>query len=1373
MEISKTFCINILRIEKNIQILSVFLICSFFSIQTQSQCTGLVVSAGPDLVKCDSSQTLQLQGNVQGNYTKFYWTPTGGLSNPNILDPIVTQKIPGRYTYKLTAEGISTTNLIKNGDFESGNSSFSSSYTFTPVNTTEGEYIVIPNPSSWNGGFTNCGDHTTGSGNMLLLNGHPVAGTNFWCQTIPTVIGRIYQFEFWSQSVVAFNIAQINVKVNGNSIGTTTAGGLCNWVLYTIRFTATSTSTQICLSESTGIRGGNDFAVDDIALFETCMEMDQVVVEIVNLVARLDILNPPKCSSDPFDLSAIGSSAGPNIRYEWTTDIGKIISKNGLTAKAKGSGIYTVKVIYTNGAVMCEQEASIEFNAPDVLAGILDINGKENCRKDSMRLKALINTGSGLYSYTWSPDSSILRGQSTEEIIINTAKKYSVTITDQGSGCTLVLDYDVPADTLKPIVGIFGDSLLNCKKKTINIHAIPSDSINYAIVWTKPNLTNISGIATISDSSTGVYKLKITDNRNFCSDSTSWVIKIDTLKPLIELGPDLNINCKNNTVLVTNFQNNNSANLNYFWNFNNQNGPKEDSLINKQYSQSGIVRLKILDTINGCFTTDSLNVIDLRTLPQLDAGTGGTINCKTNQIQLQAQINPKDSLAILWSSPTGSIVSGHNSINPLVDKKGWYFIRIVDTTNACENMDSVFVDENILKPIANAGPDLVFSCKDSLKIIDGSLSSSGATILYNWSTANGMIRNGNSTNKIEVTTPGTYKLIVIDTMNGCKDSTLIQVNPDLNKPIVQLLNPDTLTCVKKSILLSGVASSQTGNPLQLIWSSTNGNFISKVDSASVLIDKPGTYLFTATDQINGCQTSSQLLVHMDTIAPIVNAGVDQYWNCETTQIQLTGFASGVTNNFLWQTSTGQLLGNPANASIQIGGPGLYILHVQNVINGCSANDSIHVIPDLVKPPLVLLPAGILNCKVDTLTLNAQTINPLNRFNYKWLNGSGGILSNPNLPVIQINKPGWYYFTVIDTVNKCSSEDSLLVNEDRIQPIVTISKPLELTCSRITTPLDGIITNAGANFSTIWTTSNGNIVSNPNDIHIDVNKEGRYYVQVTNLINGCTSQDSADVIENKNLPTDFQYIAQQPKCQGETGTITILGVTGGQFPLSYFIDNVLITGSSISNLSPGLKMIKIVDSNGCVLVKDIFINQATPVGVSLPPSVKINLGDQLTLNPIFTSPLDSIASILWSPADHLSCTDCPNPTIKNLENETSFTVSYITKNGCTASATILIQIIKRGIWLPNAFSPNGDNINDWFYPIVVEDSYKQINYMSIYNRWGDQVYYKTNFQPNDPSQGWDGTFKNQKLNPGVFVYLIEVEWTNGETKKLWGDLSLIR
>lgn len=1343
------------------------------SIELQAQCPGLMVNAGPDLVKCDSSQTLQLQGSVQGNYSKFYWTPTGGLSNPNILDPIVTQKIPGRYTYKLTAEGISTTNLIKNGDFESGNSSFSSSYTFTPVNTTEGEYFVTPNPSSWNGGFTNCGDHSTGSGNMLLLNGHPVAGTNFWCQTIPTVIGRVYQFEFWSQSVVAFNIAQLNVKINGNSIGTTTAGGLCNWVQYTIRFTASSTSTQICMSETTGIRGGNDFAIDDIALYETCMEMDQVVVEIVNLIAKIDILNPPKCSSDPFDLSAIGSSAGPNIRYEWTTDVGKIISKNGLTAKAKGSGIYTVKVIYTNGAVMCEQEASIEFNAPDVLAGTLDLNGKENCRKDSIRLKALINTGSGLYTYKWSPDSSILKGQLTDEIIVNSAKKYSVTITDQGSGCTLILDYDVPADTLKPVVGIVGDSLINCNKKMILLKSLPSDTINYSIHWTKPDLNQFDGFSQITDTLSGVYKLKITDTKNFCSDSTTWTVKIDTLKPQIELGPDLIINCINNAVSVTNFKNNSQNNLNYFWSFNNQNQPKEDSLNSKLFNQSGFVHLKILNAINGCSVTDSLQIKDLRSLPMLDAGTAGSLSCKIKLIRLNGFVDPKDSLIILWTSPFGNIVSGDTTINPLVDKKAWYYIHVINKTNECENLDSVFVDENKLKPIANAGPNLLFSCKDSLKIVDGSLSSSGNSIVYNWTTLNGVIRNGISSNKIEVTSPGTYQLIVLDTLNGCSDSSSMQVNPDLNKPIVQILNPDTLTCIKKSILLSGTANSQTGNPLQVTWSSMDGNFIGKIDTSVVIIDKPGSYSFTATDQLNGCQTTSQVTVRIDTIKPIVTAGIDQFWNCETTQLQLNGNASGKSIDYLWQTMNGQLIGNLRNASVVIGSPGLYILQVQDVSNGCISNDSILIIPDLVKPALTVLPASVLNCKTDTVQLNVQAANPLNRLIYSWTSPSGGIQSKPNVNGVKVNKPGWYYLTVIDTINKCKSTDSVLVIEDRTIPGIRVLNPLELTCTRKTIQLEGILTNSGTNYILEWTTSNGNIASMPGNLNIDVTSEGRYYIKVTNLLNGCVNQDSVDVLENKNVPTDFQYLIHQPKCQGEYGTIFILGVSGGQFPLSYYIDTFLFNGNSISNLNPGLKKIKIIDSNGCILIKDLIINQPTSVGVSLPSVIKINLGEQLKLNPIFSTPLDSIASILWSPGEHLSCTDCPNPIVKNLSDETSFTVSYTTKNGCTASASILIQIIKRGIWLPNAFSPNGDNINDSFYPIVAEESYKQINYMNIYNRWGELVYSKLNFQPNDPIQGWDGNFNNQKLNPGVFVYVLEVEWTNGEKQKLWGDLSLIR
>ncbi len=1341
--------------------------------ECRAQCTGLKADAGPDLVRCDSSQTLQLQGSIQGNYTKFYWTPTTGLSNPNILDPIITLKTTGRYTYKLTAEGISTVNLVKNGDFESGNSSFSSSYNYTPTNTTEGEYFVTPNPSSWNGGFTNCSDHTTGSGNMLLLNGHPVAGTNFWCQTIATVIGRTYQFEFWSCSVVAFNIGQLNIKVNGNSVGATAAGGLCNWTYYSVSFIATSSSTQICLSESTGIRGGNDFAVDDIALYEKCMDMDQVTVEIVNLVARIEIPNPPKCSSDPFDLNAIGSSAGPNIRYEWSTDIGKIISKNGLTAKGKGSGIYTVKVIYTNGTVMCEQEASIEFNAPDVLAGIVDGLGKVNCRMDSIKLKAIVQTGSGLYTYKWSPDSSILRGQNTEEIIVNQSKKYSVTVTDQSSGCTLMIDYEVPADTLKPLVQINGDTLITCKHPGVQLFSQLRDSLNYIIKWSRPNLLTTFGKASISDSLSGMYRLVIVDAKNFCSDSVEWLVKLDTSKPLIELGSDLSIDCIQTAVSVGNLQSNGLKKISYQWSFNTKNDPPEDSLIPKTYFSSGLVILKLTDTTNGCTVLDSLFIKDLRKIPYLDVDSAGILTCKTNQVTLNAQIDSKDSLDLFWSTTNGQIISGQNSLSPEVNKKAWYYIHIINRLNSCENVDSVFVDENFNRPIANAGPDLLFSCKDTTKFIDGSMSSQGPNIIYQWVTPNGTIKNGNGTSRIEVRSSGIYKIIVTDTINGCRDSAVMSVNPDLNKPLVQWANPDTLNCIKKSIVLSVSAISQTGNPLQYEWSTTNGSLLGRTDTIMVMVDKAGSYQFVATDKINGCSTIAQMQVIIDTIKPVISAGKDQFWNCETTQIQLSGTSSNAGNVHQWFTVDGLLQGN-SNALNSIAlKPGVYFLQSTNLINGCLSIDSILVIPDLVKPNLFINSPDILSCKLDSILLMAQSTTPVSRIQYVWTTTNGNLIGKPNNFNAWIHQPAWYQFTIVDTVNKCITTDSVFVTEDTSKPTIQLIKPLQLTCTRKSIQLEGIVGNVNSNYSLDWTTKNGHISGSSKDLQVEVDQEGIYYFLVQNLVNGCETLDSVEVLENKNIPKDFQYQLQQIKCPGDLGSIVILGVTGGEPVLNYFLDNKPIAGNTVNGLSPGIYSLKIVDANGCELIKQIQLNQAHVVGISLPPSVKINLGERHQLQAVIDSPPDSIAWISWSPSEHLSCSDCPNPIVSGLENETSYTVSYATKNGCTASATIRIQVIRRGIWLPNAFSPNGDHINDWFYPIVADDSYHEINYLSIYNRWGEQVFHKEHFQPNDPTQGWDGTFNNQKLNPAVFVFVVEVEWNNGETRKLWGDISLIR
>lgn len=81
-----------------------------------------------------------------------------------------------------------------------------------------------------------------------------------------------------------------------------------------------------------------------------------------------------------------------------------------------------MKVIYTNGNTTCEQEASIEFIAPDILVGSVVANGKINCRGDSISIDVDMASGSGDYSYKWSPDSSIIQGQNTESVFVKEIK---------------------------------------------------------------------------------------------------------------------------------------------------------------------------------------------------------------------------------------------------------------------------------------------------------------------------------------------------------------------------------------------------------------------------------------------------------------------------------------------------------------------------------------------------------------------------------------------------------------------------------------------------------------------------------------------------------------------------------------------------------------------------------------------------------------------------------------------------------------------------------------------------------------------------------------------------------------------------------------
>lgn len=136
------------------------------------------------------------------------------------------------------------------------------------------------------------------------------------------------------------------------------------------------------------------------------------------------------------------------------------------------------------------------------------------------------------------------------------------------------------------------------------------------------------------------------------------------------------------------------------------------------------------------------------------------------------------------------------------------------------------------------------------------------------------------------------------------------------------------------------------------------------------------------------------------------------------------------------------------------------------------------------------------------------------------------------------------------------------------------------------------------------------------------------------------------------------------------------------------------------------------------------------------------------------------------------------TVKQLKDNltVSVTVTAIGASACgPVSATIeckTIEFIPPRAFIPNVFSPNQDGINDVFY-IQANAEVTDINTMRIFDRWGNIVFEKFNFKPDDPSQGWDGTFHDKLMNPDVFTYWVEYKTKYDTVKTVAGDVTLVK
>lgn len=149
-----------------------------------------------------------------------------------------------------------------------------------------------------------------------------------------------------------------------------------------------------------------------------------------------------------------------------------------------------------------------------------------------------------------------------------------------------------------------------------------------------------------------------------------------------------------------------------------------------------------------------------------------------------------------------------------------------------------------------------------------------------------------------------------------------------------------------------------------------------------------------------------------------------------------------------------------------------------------------------------------------------------------------------------------------------------------------------------------------------------------------------------------------------------------------------------------------------------------------------------------------------------------ASILWTPAFALSCTDCYTPVL-NTNSSTLVKTVATSKYGCIDSAQISVNAYYRShVALPNVFTPNGDGKNDYFY-VIAGKEVGQVKLFRVMNRWGATVFNSSNTLPNSYTDGWNGTQNGKPAEEGTYIYQIIVQLSNGTTETYKGNITLIR
>lgn len=903
-------------------------------------------------------------------------------------------------------------------------------------------------------------------------------------------------------------------------------------------------------------------------------------------------------------------------------------------------------------------------------------------------------------------------GATTQNISGLAGGTYCVTVTDASScsvsGC---VTFSQPPSVFVTLASFTNPLCHNDSTGTIDVTA-SGGIAPYTFVWSNGNL-----FEDVNGASAGNYTVTVTD-ANGCSASFSQTLQNPT--PIVSTVTGTNVTCFGAS--------NGSATLSvsggtapYFFQWSNFTASQNASGL-----AGGLFYVIITDD-NGCTQRDSVLINEPTALTLSLAVTNVTCaNASDGAIDLTVS-GGTPAYTYLWSNgATTQDVSGLAG--------GTYAVTVTDANGCTASAQALITNPSaintsfVLKDVScNGGTD------GAIDLIP-----SGGTppYTYQWN-------NVASTEDIAGLSDGTYTLILTDSKGCVRNDTVVITEP------APLFTSGFISHVTCAGFADGcVDITAYGGTLPYVFTWSNGPSTEDVCGLT-----GGNYTVTVTD-VKGCVVAALY---------VVNEPAPLSLSISTTNVSCPGGSDGSAQavvgggrtpyTYLWSNfaSTQQVFGLPAGK--------IAVLLTDS--SGCKLVDSAFI----TQPNPLLLTANITDVECGAQTTGAIDMivtGGTAPYTYQWAHG----------PVTEdlVTLTAGVYTVTVNDANGCSATASFEVLEQlSLGTNVSVYNPV---CFGGSNGFISVYVTGGlAPFDFTWNTTpvqKGSIATNLS--------AGTYTLTVTDSL-GCSAVVSATLVEPS--PISIIVTGTDAKCYNTATGLVAVSASGGTPPYIYDLNGIVQATDTFFNLAPGNYVVAVRDANGCQSAQTFNISSPAQVTVDLAAAQTVILQGMTTqIVATATSSTTPIVNYFWGPVDSLfDFSDCGNPA--NCSNPyvspfytTTFTVAAMNADSCFAydSVTIIVEV-QPSAFIPNAFTPNGDGLNDRFELDILGATNLDVQ---IYDRWGSLVYGNPS-QPNgiSGSNGWDGTVGDKAAPYDTYVWKIKVTYFNGLVQDKSGTVTLMK